>query len=99
MAGFRTSLRYLGEGEASASLEVDVVGVNEGAQRPEWFAREEIYLLPLSQQSAHLQSSTKREKVGETNVFEILQEVGHCFPLDVGEDGLIQAIARPPYTW
>lgn len=38
----------------------------------------------------------KRAYVGETNVFKVLQEVGHCFSLNVSEDGLIQAVARPP---
>lgn len=92
----RTSLRYLGEGKASASLEVDVVRVHQGAQCSKRFAREEIHFLPLPPESAHLQFSLKSAEIGETNVFEVLQEVCHSFPLNVGEDRLIQAIARPP---
>lgn len=41
----------------------------------------------------------KSPKVKMTNIFEVLQEVGHCLSLDISEDGLIQAVARPPWAY
>ena len=49
-----TSLRYLGKGKARAPLEIDVVRVHERAQSPQRFAREEVHLLPLRKESAHV---------------------------------------------
>ena len=92
----RTALRYLGESKTGAPLKIDVVRVYEGAQGSEGLAGEEVYFLPLTQVSVQSDqiSATRHPGHGETNVLEVLEEVGHCFSLDVGEDGLIQAIAR-----
>lgn len=38
----QTSFRYLRKSKTSASLEVDIIGVNEGAKGPKWFANEEV---------------------------------------------------------
>ena len=51
----------------------------------------------LCAESAHVPFMVPGGAGGATNVLEVLQEVGHCFPLNVGEDRLIQAIAGPPY--
>lgn len=48
-----TSLRYLCECQARASLEVDIVGVDEGAERSEGVAAEEVVLGPLKQRLAN----------------------------------------------
>lgn len=77
-------------------MEVDVVRVYEGAQGSEGLAGKEVHFLPLAQVSVQCDqiSGIQQPGTGETNVLEVLKEVGHSFSLDVGEDGLIQAIAR-----
>jgi hypothetical protein len=42
-----TSFRDLGEGETSAPLQVDVVGIDEGTQSSEGFSSEEVGLSAL----------------------------------------------------
>lgn len=43
----QTSFRYLGKGETGASLEINIIGVNEGAKGAKRFANEEVRLPAL----------------------------------------------------
>ena len=61
----RTSLRDLGEGQTGASLEVYVVGEDQGAERSEGLAREEVGLASVLE---------VLKQVGDGLAFGLLEE-------------------------
>ena len=91
----RTSLSDLSKCQACAPLEVDVIGVDEGAQCSERLAREEIGLGALRKVRLGKQSWGKGS--GGADVFKVLEQVGDGLALVLGEDILVQGIAG--FAW
>lgn len=88
-----TSFRNLRKGQASAPLQIDVLGIDQGTQCSKGFTREEVCFGSLQTNELTDAKRWKRDDK-EPYILQVAQQVGYGFPFVIGQGGLINAIPR-----